>query len=145
MQFDFYRNFFHHILRQNGSLSRSALYLLPFLYIFPKPVVISALRQLLLTFEPVQAATTSCIVHGVTITIKPNDIAAIVRDADPLNRRSCATIWNNGWGNKKIITSLYLHHHVVYDVCLQCRHTDARSRLPVCLVCSFSLWNAKRN
>lgn len=32
------------------------------------------------TLQPVQAATTSCIVAGVTITMKPNDIAAIVRD-----------------------------------------------------------------
>lgn len=40
------------------------------------------------TFEPVQAATTSWMVHGVTITMKPNDMAAIVREAEPRNNRS---------------------------------------------------------
>ena len=50
----------------------------------------------MLTFDPVQAATTSWMVHGVTMTMKPNDMAAMVRDADPLRRRSCETIWNNG-------------------------------------------------
>lgn len=40
------------------------------------------------TFEFVHAATISCIAHGVTITMYPKDIAAIVRDADPFNLRS---------------------------------------------------------
>lgn len=43
-----------------------------------------------LTFDPVHAATISWIVHGVTITMKPSDIAAIVRETDPLNNFSCA-------------------------------------------------------
>lgn len=41
-----------------------------------------------------QAATISCIAHGVTITMYPKDIAAIVRDADPFNLRSNETTWN---------------------------------------------------
>lgn len=45
-----------------------------------------------ITFDPVQAATTSCIVHGVTITINPNDTAAIVRDVEPLKTLSCSII-----------------------------------------------------
>lgn len=45
----------------------------------------------LLTLELVQAATISCIAHGVTITMYPKDIAAIVRDADPFNLRSNET------------------------------------------------------
>lgn len=52
-------------------------------------------KKKICTFDPVHAATTSCIVHGVTITIKPNDMAAIVREADPLRRLSCAIICNN--------------------------------------------------
>lgn len=44
-----------------------------------------------LTLVPVQAATTSCMVHGVTMTIKPRDMAAIVREAFVLSRLSCAT------------------------------------------------------
>lgn len=40
---------------------------------------------------PVQAATTSCIVHGVTSTMNPKDMAAIVLEAVVLNRRSCVT------------------------------------------------------
>lgn len=57
-------------------------------------------RSAKITFEPVHAATTSWILHGVTTTIKPNDIAAIVRDTEPLSRLSCtfifcmANIWN---------------------------------------------------
>ena len=47
----------------------------------------------IITFEPVHAATTSWIVYGVTITIKPNEIAAIVLDVDPLKTLSCSTIW----------------------------------------------------
>lgn len=43
------------------------------------------------TLELVQAATISCIAHGVTITMYPKDIAAIVRDADPFNLRSNET------------------------------------------------------
>jgi len=39
----------------------------------------------------VQAATTSWIVHGVTITMNPRDMAAIVREALVLRRLSCAT------------------------------------------------------
>lgn len=39
------------------------------------------------TFDPVQAATTSWIVHGVTITMNPRDMADIVRDVDPVKRR----------------------------------------------------------
>lgn len=42
------------------------------------------------TFEPVQAATTSCMVQGVAITMKPSDMAAIVFVAEPRNRRSGA-------------------------------------------------------
>jgi hypothetical protein len=38
----------------------------------------------------VQAATTSWIVHGVTITMNPRDMAAIVREALVLRRLSCA-------------------------------------------------------
>lgn len=41
--------------------------------------------------EPVHATTTSCIVQGVTTTMNPKDIAAIVRDAVVLNLRSCVT------------------------------------------------------
>lgn len=44
-----------------------------------------------LTLVPVQAATTSWIVHGVTITMKPKDMAAIVRDALVLSLLSWAT------------------------------------------------------
>jgi len=44
-----------------------------------------------LTLVPVQAATTSWIVHGVTITMNPRDMAAIVREALVLRRLSCAT------------------------------------------------------
>lgn len=40
------------------------------------------------TLEPVHAATTSWILQGVTTTINPNDIAAIVRDTEPLSRLS---------------------------------------------------------
>jgi hypothetical protein len=40
------------------------------------------------TLVPVHAATTSWIVHGVTMTIKPRDIAAIVLEAFILNRLS---------------------------------------------------------
>lgn len=32
-------------------------------------------------------------VYGVTITMKPNEIAAIVLDVDPLKTRSCSAIW----------------------------------------------------
>jgi hypothetical protein len=32
-------------------------------------------------------------VYGVTMTMKPNEIAAIVLDVDPLKTRSCSTIW----------------------------------------------------
>lgn len=46
----------------------------------------------IITFEPVHAATTSWIVYGVTITMKPNDIAAIVLDVDPLKTLSCSSI-----------------------------------------------------
>lgn len=38
--------------------------------------------------DPVHAATTSCIVQGVTTTIKPKDMAAMVRDAVVLSLRS---------------------------------------------------------
>lgn len=38
-----------------------------------------------LTFDPVHVATISCIVQGVIMTIKPNDIAAIVREVDPFS------------------------------------------------------------
>lgn len=41
-----------------------------------------------ITFDPVHVATISWIVHGVTSTINPKDMAAIVRDTDPLIRRS---------------------------------------------------------
>lgn len=41
------------------------------------------------TFDPVHAATISWIVHGVTITMKPSDIAAIVRDTEPLKSFAC--------------------------------------------------------
>lgn len=58
-----------------------------------------------LTFEPVQAATTSCIVHGVTITINPKDIAAIVLDADPLKHFSVAIIWKELNWNISIVFS----------------------------------------
>lgn len=44
------------------------------------------------TLEPVQAVTISCIVHGVTITINPSDIAAIERDVGPFKFRSCSKI-----------------------------------------------------
>lgn len=40
---------------------------------------------------PVQAATTSWIVHGVTMTMKPKLIAAIVREAEVDSRLSWAT------------------------------------------------------
>jgi hypothetical protein len=40
----------------------------------------------------VQAATTSWIVYGVTITMKPNEIAAIVLDVEPRKTLSCSTI-----------------------------------------------------
>lgn len=39
------------------------------------------------TFDPVQAATTSWMVHGVTITMKPRDMADIVLDVEPVKRR----------------------------------------------------------
>jgi len=45
------------------------------------------------TFDPVHAATTSCIVQGVTTTINPRDMAAIVLDAAVLSRLSWAKIW----------------------------------------------------
>lgn len=45
------------------------------------------------TFDPVQVATTSWILQGVTITINPNDTAAIVRDTEPLSRPSCRSIF----------------------------------------------------
>ena len=48
-----------------------------------------------LTLVPVQAATTSWIVQGVTMTMKPKDMAAIVLDAFVLSRLSCATNCNN--------------------------------------------------
>lgn len=38
--------------------------------------------------DPVHAATTSCIVQGVTTTMKPKDMAAIVREVVVLSRRS---------------------------------------------------------
>lgn len=38
--------------------------------------------------DPVHAATTSWMVHGVTRTIKPKDIAAIVLEALVLSLRS---------------------------------------------------------
>lgn len=38
--------------------------------------------------DPVQAATTSCIVQGVTSTMNPKDIAAIVLEAVVDRRRS---------------------------------------------------------
>lgn len=41
------------------------------------------------TFDPVHAATTSWMAQGVTITINPKDIAAIVRDTEPMRRFSC--------------------------------------------------------
>lgn len=47
-----------------------------------------------LTFDPVQAATISCIVQGVTITMKPRDMAAIVLEVEPLRRLSCSIICN---------------------------------------------------
>lgn len=49
--------------------------------------MIFVLFYFLLTFDPVQAATTSWIVHGVTMTINPKDMAAIVREVDPVKRR----------------------------------------------------------
>jgi hypothetical protein len=43
------------------------------------------------TLVPVQAATTSWIVHGVTMTMKPRDMAAIVLEEFVLSRLSWAT------------------------------------------------------
>lgn len=48
-----------------------------------RPAGVVNIRPVSLTFEPVHVATISSIVQGVTMTIKPNDIAAIVRDVEP--------------------------------------------------------------
>lgn len=65
---------------------------LPQIYFADNTAAEESTAQTLITFEPVQAATTSWIVYGVTITMKPNEMAAIVLDVDPLKTLSCSTI-----------------------------------------------------
>ena len=62
------------------------------------------IRPVSLTFEPVHVATISSIVQGVTMTIKPNDIAAIVRDVEPCicgSSSSSVANWDCKEGNRE--------------------------------------------
>lgn len=57
-------------------------------------------------FDPVHVATISCIVQGVIITIKPNDIAAIVREVDPFSLCSWSASFSENDNDEGVTTEM---------------------------------------